>query len=238
MTASPPPVPRPPHQDFWAGLTATAPVVPGAVAFGLVYGVLARQTGLSLGATTLMSVLVFAGAAQFTAVSMWGQAGGGLIVLTTLIINLRHLLMGASVAPHLRGHPGLWKALLAFGMTDESYALAISRYLRGEGSREFFLGANLGLYGGWILSTLIGGVLGGLVVDPGRWGIALVFPLTFLGLLVPLLGRPVTRVVALASGIVAAATAAWLPGKGNLVLAILVGSVVGTLLEARWTPTR
>ena len=223
---------------FWAGLASTAPVVPGAVAFGLVYGVLARQAGLSLAATVIMSLLVFAGAAQFTAVGMWGQAGGPLIVLTTCIINLRHLLMGASVAPHLRGQPGRWKALLAFGLTDESYALAISRYLSGDGSREFFLGANLGLYAGWNLSTVVGAVLGGLVVDPSRWGIELVFPLTFLGLLMPLLVRPMPIVVALASGGVAVTTAAWLPGKGNLVLAILVASGIGAALEGWWTRTR
>ena len=237
---TPPDRPTPsslPH-GAWAGVSAAAPLLPGAIAFGMVYGLLARQAGLSLAAATAMSVTVFAGAAQFTAVSMWGQAGGGLIVLTTLMINLRHLLMGASVAPHLSGQPGSWKALLAFGLTDESYALAISGYLRGEGSREYFLGANLAIYGGWVLSTLTGGILGGLVVDPGRWGIGLVFPLTFLGLLVPLLVRPVTGVVALASGIVAVATAAWLPGKGNLVLAILVGSEIGAIAEAWWTPTR
>jgi hypothetical protein len=156
---------------LWSGLSAVAPLVPGVVAFGLVYGVVARQAGLSLGAVTAMSVLVFAGAAQFAAVGMWGQAGGGLIVLTTFVINLRHVLMGASVAPYLRGQPGRWKALLAFGMVDESYALAISRYLRGDGSREFFLGANLGLYASWVLSSLAGGMLGGLVVaesPPGK----------------------------------------------------------------------
>lgn len=233
-----PPASRPSPGDFWAGLSASLPLVPGAVAFGLVYAVLARQAGLTFGATVTMSVLVFAGASQFTAVSMWGPAGGGLIVLTTLMINLRHLLMGASVAPYLRGQPARWKALLAFGMTDESYALAISRYLSGDGSREFFLGANLGVYAGWTLSTVAGSILGGLVVDPGRFGIELVFPLTFLGLLVPLLTRPVTVAVALASGIVAVVTAPWLPGKGNLVLAILLGSGIGAALEAWWTPTR
>jgi 4-azaleucine resistance transporter AzlC len=221
-----------------AGLASTVPVVPGAVAFGLVYGVLARQAGLSLAATVTMSLLVFAGAAQFTAVGMWGQAGGPLIVLTAFIINLRHLLMGASVAPHLRGQPGGWKALLAFGLTDESYALAISRYLTGDGSREFFLGANFGVYAGWNLSTLAGAVLGGLVADPGRWGIELVFPLTFLGLLVPLLTWPLRTVVALVSGVVAVATAPWLPGKGNLVLAIVVASGIGAALEEWWTRTR
>ena len=219
-------------------IVAVAPLVPGLVVFGLVYGVLARQSGLSLAATTMMSALVFAGAAQFTAVSMWGQAGGALIVVTTLMINLRHLLMGASMAPHLQGQSMTWKALLAFGLVDESYALAISRYLRGEGSREFFLTVNVALYGTWVLSGLTGGVLGGLVVNPARWGIDLVFPLTFLGLLVPLLTRPVTGAVAAASGIVAVVAAAWLPGKGNLVLAILLGSGIGTALEAWWTPTR
>jgi 4-azaleucine resistance transporter AzlC len=219
-------------------IVAVAPLVPGVAAFGLVYGVLARQTGLSLAATTMMSALVFAGAAQFTAVSMWGQAGGALIVLTTLMINLRHLLMGASMAPHLKGQPVTWKALLAFGLVDESYALAISRYLRGGGSREFFLTVNGVLYGTWVLGGLTGGVLGGLVVNPAQWGIALVFPLTFLGLLAPLLTRPVTGAVAAASGIAAVVAAAWLPGKGNLVLAILLGSGIGTALEAWWTPTR
>jgi predicted branched-subunit amino acid permease len=86
----------------------------------------------------MMSALVFAGAAHFTAVSMWGQAGGGLIVVTTLMINLRHLLMGASMAPHLKGLPVRWKALLAFGLVDESYALAISRYLRGGAAGSSF----------------------------------------------------------------------------------------------------
>jgi 4-azaleucine resistance transporter AzlC len=230
---TPPPAPR-----FRDGFVAVAPLVPGVAVFALVYGVVARQVGLSLLATTMMSALVFAGAAQFTAVSMWGLASGALIVVTTLMINLRHLLMGALMAPHLRGQSATWKALLAFGLVDESYALAISRYLRGEGSREFFLGVNVALYVAWVLSGLTGGVLGGLVMQPARWGIDLVFPLAFLGLLVPLLTRPVTGAVAAASGLVAVVAAPWLPGKGNLVLAILLGSGVGTALEAWWTPTR
>ena len=238
--SQPPPSPNPasPSCGLKDGLRATLPLAPGVVAFGLVYGVLARQAGLDFWATLAMSALVFAGASQFTAVSMWGQVGGGAIVLTTFIINLRHLLMGASLAPHLRGEPGAWKALLAFGMADESYALAVSRYLRGDGNREYFLGANLGIYSSWVLSSLAGGLVGGLVLDPGRWGLGLVFPLTFLGLLVPLLTRWVTGAVALVSGIVAVATAAWLPGKSHLFLAILLASGVGVILERWWTPSR
>jgi predicted branched-subunit amino acid permease len=137
-------------------------------------------------------------------------------------------------APAFRFRDGL---VAAFGLVDESYALAISRYLQGKGSREFFLAVNLGLYASWVLSAMVGGLVGGQVVDPGRWGIGLVFPLTFLGLLVPILGRPITVVVAAVAAVVAVATAAWLPGKGNLVLAILVGSGIGAVLEGRWTST-
>lgn len=227
-----------PSRRLREGLWATLPLIPGVAVFGVVYAVLARQAGLNLWATLGMSALVFAGASQFIAVSMWGQAGGGAIILTTCIINLRHLLMGASLAPYLRGERRAWKALLAFAMADESYALAVSRYLRGDGSREFFLGANLGVYAGWVLGSLAGGLVGGLVVDPGRWGLGLVFPLTFLGLLVPLLTRWVTAAVALISGIVAVTTAAWLPGKTHLFLAILLASGIGMLLERWWTPSR
>lgn len=222
-----------PRATLLAGLQATTPLLPGVAAFGLVYGVLARQTGLGLAATFAMSALVFAGASQFTAIGMWGQAGGGLIVLSTLIINLRHLLMGASMAPHLRKEPGLWKALLAFGLADESYALAVSRYLRGDGSREYFLGVNLGIYVAWFASGLLGGILGGLVVDPGRWGIGLVFPLAFLGLLMPLLTHWVPALVAILAGATAVGTASFLPGKANIFLAILVGSAAGAFLERR-----
>ena len=80
--------------------------------------------------------------------------------------------------------------------------------------------------------------MGGLVLDPGRWGLGLVFPLTFLGLLVPLLTRGVTGAVALVSGIVVVTTTAWLPGKMNLFLATLMASGVGVILERRWKPSR
>lgn len=228
---------RPSAATLGEGVRDALPLVPGVAAFGLVYGVLARQAGMGLPAAAAMSALVFAGAAQFTAVSMWTQASGSLIVLTTFIINLRHLLMGASLAPHLRREPAAWKALLAFGTADETYALAISRYLRGQGTRFYFLGVNAALYTSWVLAGLAGGWLGGGIPDPTRWGIALVFPLTFLGLLVPLLVDGVTVLVAAAAATVAIAAAPWLAGKGNILLAILVGSGLGAILEGWWETT-
>ena len=95
-------------RDFRRGVVATLPLAPGVVAFGLLYGVMARQVGFSPWEALGMSLIVHAGSAQFTALGMWQAAGAIPIILTTLVINLRHLLMGASVAPYLRGLSGWW----------------------------------------------------------------------------------------------------------------------------------
>ncbi len=216
---------------FQRGLLATLPLAPGVVAFGLLYGVMARQAGLSPWDAWAMSLIVHAGSAQFTALGMWGDAGAGPIILTTLIINLRHLLMGASVAPYLRGLSPLWKALLALWMSDESYALTIAEYERGQGSHWYFLGANVGVYLEWTLSGLVGALLSSTIPDPGRYGLDLVFPLAFLGLLMAFLKGRVGLAVALGAGGLALVGANLLPGKWYVIVAGLLGSGLGLLLE-------
>jgi 4-azaleucine resistance transporter AzlC len=217
--------------DFRRGLLATLPLAPGVVAFGLLYGVMARQVGFSPWEAWTMSLMVHAGSAQFTALGMWEAAGAMPIILTTLVINLRHLLMGASVAPHLRGLHPLWKALLALWMSDESYALSMAEYQRGQGSRWHFLGANVGIYLEWTLSGLVGALLGTALPDPGRYGLDLVFPLAFLGLLTAFLKDRTSLAVALGAGGLALLGADLLPGKWYVVVAGLLGSGLGLLLE-------
>lgn len=220
-----------PMRAFRRGLLATLPLAPGVVAFGLLYGVMARQAGLSPWDAWVMSLIVHAGSAQFTALGMWGAAGAGPIVLTTLIINLRHLLMGASVAPYLRGLSPLWKALLALWMSDESYALAIVRYEEGRGNHWYFLGANVGVYLEWTLSGLVGALLSSTIPDPGRYGLDLVFPLAFLGLLMAFLKGRAGVAVALGAGGLALLGANLLPGKWYVIVAGVLGSGLGLLLE-------
>jgi 4-azaleucine resistance transporter AzlC len=217
--------------DFRRGLLATLPLAPGVVAFGLLYGVMARQVGFSPWEAWTMSLMVHAGSAQFTALGMWEAAGAMPIILTTLVINLRHLLMGASVAPHLRGLHPLWKALLALWMSDESYALSMAEYQRGQGSHWHFLGANVGIYLEWTLSGLVGALLGTALPDPGRYGLDLVFPLAFLGLLTAFLKDRTSLAVALGAGGLALLGADLLPGKWYVVVAGLLGSGLGLLLE-------
>jgi predicted branched-subunit amino acid permease len=162
---------------------------------------------------------------------MWGNAGAVSIILTTLTINLRHLLLGASVAPHLRQYSPRWKALLALWMSDESYALAITAYEQGRGSRWYFLGANVGVYLVWTSSGLLGALLGAAIPDPARYGLHLIFPLAFVGLLVAFLEDRIGVIVAVAAGGLALLGAILLPGTWHIVVAGLLGSALGLLLE-------
>lgn len=219
-----------PLKDLQRGLVATAPLAPGIAVFGLLYGVMARQAGFSPWEALAMSLVVYAGSAQFIALGMW-SAGAAPVILTTLVVNLRHLLMGASVAPYLRGlRPG-WRPFLALWLSDESYALAIAEYRRGTGSHWYFLGANLGPYLVWPASGLVGALLGTAIPDPGQYGLDLVFPLAFLGLLTTFLRDRVSLAVALGSGGLALLGAYLLPGKWYVIVAGLLGSGLGLLLE-------
>jgi 4-azaleucine resistance transporter AzlC len=218
-------------RDFRRGLLATLPLAPAVVAFGLLYGMMARQVGLSPWEAWAMSAIVHAGSAQFAALGIWEAGGAVPIVLTTFVINLRHLLMGASLAPHLSGLSPLWKALLALWMSDESYALTIAEYEHGRGSHWYFLGANLGIYIPWPISGLLGALLGAAIPEPGRYGLDLVFPLAFLGLVAAFLEDHRGAVVALVSGGIALLGTFLLPGNWYVIVAGLLGSGVGLLLE-------
>jgi 4-azaleucine resistance transporter AzlC len=218
-------------RGFRRGLLAALPLAPGVIAFGLLYGMMARQVGFSPWGAWAMSLVVHAGSAQFTALGMWEASGAIPIILTTLVVNLRHVLMGASIAPYLRGLTPLWKALLALWMSDESYALTIAEYRHGAGSRWYFLGANVGIYLAWSFSGLIGAFLGAAVPDPERYGLDLIFPLGFLGLLATFLEDRLDVGVAFASGALALAGTFLLPGKWYVIAAGLLGSASGVLLE-------
>jgi len=224
-------------RDLRRGIAASLPLAPGMAAFGLFYGVMARQVGLSPWEALAMSLMVHAGSAQFTVLGMWATAGALPIILTTLVINLRHLLMGASIAAYLRDLNPPWKALLALWMSDESYALSIAEYERGTGSHWYFLGTNLGVYVVWAASGFAGALIGSNVPDPSAYGLDLVFPLAFLGLMMSFVKDRAGAGVAVVSGAMALAAARWLPGKWYVIVAGLLGSTLGLWLEEadkRW----
>src|SRR5512135_2810064 len=108
--------------EFLAGAKATFPLIVGAIPFGIIFGALAAASGLSFAATAAMSAFVFAGSAQFIAVGLVAAGTGWpFIVLTTFVVNLRHMLYSATLAPHVKRLPQRWKIPLAFWLTDETF---------------------------------------------------------------------------------------------------------------------
>jgi 4-azaleucine resistance transporter AzlC len=233
-----PPTSTTPGREFFAGIKAVFPILIGAALFGMIYGVLAAGAGLPPTVAQGMSLWVFAGAAQFAAVSLIvNGAPAAIVLLTTAVINLRHALYGASLAPYLRHlRPG-GKWLLAFLTTDEAYALSIMRYRRtetrgapGDRTHWFFLGVGVMVYFTWQAGTAVGIHLGARV--PTAWELDFTLPLTFIGLLIPALTDRPSLAAAVAAG--AVATLAWgLPLRLGLILGVLCGVIAGLYVGYR-----
>ena len=222
------------RKQFWAGVRSEIPLLIGVFPFGLIYGARALGSGLSPAAAQMMSSIVFAGSAQFiTAQLVHESAPGFVIVLTIAVVNLRHMLYSASLAPYVASLPTRWKAVLSYLLTDEAYAPTILHYEKNGISPHahwFWFGAGCVLWATWQTSTALGIFLGAAI--PASWSLEFALPLTFIAMLVPVLkGRPAIA-AALSAGAVAL-VAFSLPYKLGLILAALVGILVGTVLEGR-----
>lgn len=223
-------------RQFWAGVRAEIPLLIGVFPFGLIYGALALNAGLSPAAAQMMSWIVFAGSSQFITTQLVHESAPGLvIVLTIAVVNLRHMLYSASMAPYLAPLSTRWKALLSYFLTDEAYAPSIMHY-EEKGitphAHWFLLGAGLSLWLDWQISTALGIFLGAKI--PETWSLDFALPLTFIAMIVPVLKNQPAVAAALSAGVVAL-VAFPLPYKLGLILAALAGILVGTVLEGRKT---
>ncbi len=226
--------------EFWGGVRAQLPILLGTMPFGMIYGIAATNAGLPVEVALGMSLIVFAGSSQFVAAELFaGGTPGAIIVLTTFVVNLRHMLYSASLAPYLRHLGRAWKYLLAFLLTDEAYAVSITHYeanatapARGTARHWYTLGAGITLWVTWQISTAAGVLLGAQV--PPSWGLDFTLALTFIALLVPTLKDRPTVLAALVAGI-AALAGRGLPYNLGLIVAVLAGIAAGVGAEqAGW----
>lgn len=222
------------RNEFWRGVRDETPILLGVAPFGLIFGALAVNAGLTDAAAQAMSAIVFAGSSQFIAAQMIGAGASGLIIaLMIFVVNLRHALYSASVAPHLRHLGPGWKLLLGYLLTDEAYAVAITRLNQPDDSPHkhwYYLGAGLTLWATWQVSTAIGIFIGAQL--PSDWPLGFILPLTFIALVVPALKDRAAVAAALVAGLIGLATTG-LPLKTGLLAAALVGILTGLLLEGR-----
>jgi len=224
---------------FWEGVRAEIPILVGVFPFGMVYGALALNAGLSSLVSQMMSAIVFAGSSQFVAAQLVHDSAPGLVIVFTIaVVNLRHMLYSASLAPYLKNLSTRWKVALSYLLTDEAYAPTIIKYER-DGftplSHWFLLGAGLALWSTWQVSTAFGIFLGAAI--PEKIPLDFALPLTFIAMVVPVLKKQPMIAAALSAGIVAL-LANNLPFRLGLILAALVGIVVGTFLEGKQTSKR
>lgn len=229
-------MPSPKRAEFFAGVKAELPIVLGVIPFGMIYGVVAIAAGLPALLAQSMSAIVFAGAAQFIATDLFAAGTpAAVLLMTTLIVNLRHLFYSASLAPHINLLPLRWKLILAYLLTDEAYAVTVLHYAENHANPAarhwFFLGAGLTLWGSWQISTTLGIFLGAAI--PASWSLDFALVVTFIGLVVPTLRDRPHVAAALTAGLVGVITASW-PYELGLIAATLVGIIAGIWFEYRW----
>lgn len=216
---------------FRRGLIAGIPVALSVVAYGVVFGVLARQVGLTLLEVVLMNTLVFAGAAQIAALDLWTYPLPIFaIVATVLLINMRLLLLGASIRPWMERYPARrvypWLHILA----DEGWALAMNRYARGERDAGFLVGSLLVVALGWVPATVVGFVLGSQIGDPAAVGLDFAFAAIFGAMLIGSWRGRFDLVPWSTAAVAAWAASVWLPGTWYIV----IGAIAGCTAAALW----
>jgi 4-azaleucine resistance transporter AzlC len=213
---------------FRAGFVTCLPVALGVGAYGLVFGVLANQAGLSVAEATLMSATVLAGAAQLVAVDLWAApVPAATVVGATLVVNLRYVLLGATLRPWLGELSLAQRYASAFFTADENWALTVRDLRSGSGRGAFLLGSGLAIWAFWVAATVAGSLAGAAVGDPARYGLDFVLTAVFLVITVDLwdgTGDLLPWGVALAVALTADAV---LAGKSY----ILLGGFAGGLAE-------
>ena len=217
------------QQEFLAGARDIFPLIVGAIPFGIIFGTLAQSSGLSFAGTMAMSAFVFAGSSQFIALGLLATGTAlPVIILTTFVVNLRHLLYSVSLVPHVQLLPQRWKVLIGFWLTDEAFAVAINRYSSDRTTYRhwYYLGAALFMYVNWQLCTLAGLLFGQLIPNAASWGLDFAMSVTFIGMIIPYIKSSPMVVTVVVSGIVSL-LAYRLPHQLGLIVAALAGIVAG-----------
>ncbi|SCY58237.1 AzlC family ABC transporter permease [Desulfoluna spongiiphila] len=218
---------------FLEGVRASLPLMLGVVPFALICGIASMEAGLPVWQAVVIPVVIFAGAAQLAVTHLFVMGAPAVVmVLTALVINLRFVMYSASISPHFRPVPGRWRPLLSYLLTDQAYALSLTKFNQPEGCRYPFaytMGTGVTVFFAWHVCNGLGVLLGAGV--PASWGLDFGVPLTFMALLVPAVQDRPTLVSALVSG-VTAVVAAGLPCGLNIIVAALTGIGAGLLFEA------
>ncbi|MFO7814165.1 MAG: AzlC family ABC transporter permease [Halanaerobiales bacterium] len=215
-----------------SGFKKSIPVIMGYIPIGISFGILALNTDLSPYLIIGMSVFVFAGSSQLIVVNMLTtQAAIIPIIMTTFLVNLRHILMSASLSLHFKKTPQKLLPLIGFLITDESFALGNTLLEEKENKGLFFLSMGLSAYLGWVISTIIGVVIGRYVLNFEIPVIDFVLPAMFIILLIMQINDKIDLVVSITAAILSIVFFYIFPGNWHIIIATLSAAVIGVIIE-------
>ncbi|RLQ88173.1 AzlC family ABC transporter permease [Notoacmeibacter ruber] len=198
---------------FWAGVLRGLPVCAAIAPFGLLYGALAVDSGLSIFEATFMSAVIFGGASQMVGLQLFdGRVPGWLIVLSIFAVNFRHILYSAAIGPKLMHWPVWQRAVAWFVLTDPQFAESAKMAEERPVPFSWYLGLGLILYGLWVLESYLGARFGSLIDNPEALGLDFMLPLYFFGMLYDFRSRKPFFPIVISSAI------------GSIVAMVTVGS--------------
>lgn len=217
---------------FRDGIVAMTPLMIGVIPFGLIFGVTVTTVEVNnlLGYAT--SIIIFAGAAQFATIDLMNQGAAAVVVIATaLVINSRHFMYSAALAPHFTEFPRKWQGLGPYLLTDQAFAISITRYETATDpfyKRWFYLGAAFTLWAVWQTTTGAGVLLGTTI--PESWNLEFAVPLVFLALLIPTVKNMPAFAAAVVAGVVSV-VGVNIPLRLGIIVAALSGIAAGVLIE-------
>ncbi len=225
--------------SFGRGVRKALPIVLGYLPVAFAFGVMASQAGMSVLEAGLMGFCVFAGSGQLIATGMLlAGAGAVSIVVTTFVVNLRHLLMSAAMSPYLRRWSKKLQAVFAWEMTDETFAMNIARFSEQGVDRDEAFGIHATAHLAWISGGVLGAIFGDIIGDVRPYGLDYALAGMFVALLTPHLRvrariLPIFISAALAVGLALSPLAQW-----NVIAATAIASTVGVFIIAPGGPAR
>ena len=223
-----------PRAWLWRGIRDGLPFTLVIVPFAMLFGVVSTEAGLPLLQTMAMTILVIAGAAQFTAVALLvDNAPIAIIILTALAVNLRMALYSASISTHLGKLPVWKKALVAYFLVDQSYAASVAKFeaepeAPATSKLAYFFGVITPIAPLWYGFTLVGALAGSAI--PPEYALDFAVPITFIALIAPML-RTLPHVVTAAVSIIAGLAFVWVPYSMGLMVAAALAMAAGALTE-------
>ena len=215
-----------------SGVIVALPIVLGFVPVGIAFGILARHAGISVANTLFLSLLVYAGSSQFVAVGLFASGAHPLsIIVTTLVVNLRHLILSAAIAPFLEGWRKAECAALAHHLTDETFAVHTASFSTGVPSKAAIFATNVTVQAAWVAGTSLGIVAGRVISDVRPLALDFALPALFAALLTLQIKDRIQFAVALFTGLLAVGLLEWGLDQSYIVIATLAGATVGLGIE-------